>query len=119
MRKGCAGHITAIYQETASQTAFRSAAGWVAAARTIARMCPLNATGTAGSGSGAVGNPLGYNRMYVHVAGEFNYEKWWEALGQGRVAVTNGPLIRPNVEGEMPATSFGPTPDSRSNWKSG
>jgi hypothetical protein len=68
--------------------------------------CGLRLPPTAGSGSGAVGNPLGYNRMYVHVDGEFTYEKWWEALGQGRVVVTNGPLIRPNVEGEMPGHVF-------------
>jgi hypothetical protein len=68
--------------------------------------CGLRLPPTAGSGSGAVANPLGYNRMYVHVDGEFSYEKWWEALSQGHVVVTNGPLIRPNVEGEMPGHVF-------------
>ncbi|MBI3839316.1 MAG: CehA/McbA family metallohydrolase [Planctomycetia bacterium] len=68
--------------------------------------CGLRLPPTAGSGSGAVANPVGYDRMYVHVDGEFTYEKWWEALRAGRVVVTNGPLIRPNVEGEMPGHVF-------------
>ncbi len=68
--------------------------------------CGLRIPPTAGSGSGTVANPLGYNRMYVHVEGEFTYEKWWQALRAGRVVVTNGPLIRPTVEGEMPGHVF-------------
>ncbi len=68
--------------------------------------CGLRIPPTAGSGSGNVANPLGYNRLYVHVPGEFTYERWWESLKAGRVVVTNGPLIRPNVEGEMPGHVF-------------
>jgi hypothetical protein len=68
--------------------------------------CGLRIPPTAGSGSGSVANPLGYNRMYVHVEGELTYERWWDALRAGRVIVTNGPLIRPNVEGEMPGHVF-------------
>jgi hypothetical protein len=68
--------------------------------------CGLRIPPTAGSGSGSVANPLGYNRMYVHVEGELTYEKWWDALRAGRAIVTNGPLIRPNVEGEMPGHVF-------------
>ncbi len=68
--------------------------------------CGLRIPPTAGSGSGAVANPLGYNRTYAYVEGEFNYERWWEAVRAGRVVVTNGPLIRPNVEGEAPGHVF-------------
>ncbi|MEX0977696.1 MAG: hypothetical protein WDZ48_02525, partial [Pirellulales bacterium] len=68
--------------------------------------CGLRMVPTAGSGSGEVANPLGYNRMYVHVDGEFSYAKWWEGVRAGRVVVTNGPLIRPNVEGQMPGYVF-------------
>jgi hypothetical protein len=68
--------------------------------------CGLRIPPTAGSGSGTVSNPLGYNRMYVHVDGELTYEKWWDSLREGRVVVTNGPLIRTNVEGEMPGHVF-------------
>jgi len=68
--------------------------------------CGLHVVPTAGSGSGAVANPLGYNRMYAYVDGEFSYEKWWDAVRAGRVVVTNGPLIRPTVEGEPPGHVF-------------
>ena len=68
--------------------------------------CGLRIPPTAGSGSGTVANPVGYNRMYVHVEGELTYEKWWEGVRAGRIVVTNGPLIRPNVEGELPGHVF-------------
>ena len=68
--------------------------------------CGLHVVPTAGSGSGTVANPVGYNRLYVHVDGELTYEKWWDSLRAGRVTVTNGPLIRPTVEGEMPGHVF-------------
>jgi hypothetical protein len=68
--------------------------------------CGLRIPPSAGSGSGTTGNPLGYNRMYVQVDGELTYEKWWQGLSAGRVVVTNGPLIRPTVEGEAPGHVF-------------
>jgi hypothetical protein len=51
-------------------------------------------------------NPVGYNRVYVHVDQPFSYERWLENLRAGRVVVTNGPLIRPNVGGELPGYVF-------------
>jgi hypothetical protein len=68
--------------------------------------CGLRIPPTAGSGSGSTTNPLGYNRMYVQVEGDLTYEKWWQGVAAGRVVVTNGPLIRPTVEGEMPGHVF-------------
>lgn len=68
--------------------------------------CGLRIVPTAGSGSGDAANPLGYNRIYVHVDPPLTYEKWWQGLREGRVVVTNGPLIRPNVEGELPGHVF-------------
>jgi hypothetical protein len=68
--------------------------------------CGLRIPPTAGSGSGEVPNPLGYNRMYVHVDGELTYDKWWEGVRAGRVVITNGPLLRPTVEGELPGFVF-------------
>ncbi len=68
--------------------------------------CGLRIPPTAGSGSGRVANPLGYNRMYVHVEGELTYEKWWDGVRAGRLVVTNGPLIRPSVEGQPPGYVF-------------
>jgi hypothetical protein len=68
--------------------------------------CGLRIGPTAGSGSGEVANPLGYNRMYVFCGDDFSYERWWEGVRAGRVVLTNGPLIRPNVEGEAPGHVF-------------
>jgi len=51
-------------------------------------------------------NPLGYNRVYVYVDGELTWEKWWKGLRAGRAMVTNGPLIRPSVEGQPPGYVF-------------
>jgi hypothetical protein len=68
--------------------------------------CGLRIPPTAGSGSGQVANPVGYNRAYVHVGEYFSYEKWWQNLRAGQVVVTNGPLIRPLVEGELPGHVF-------------
>ncbi len=44
--------------------------------------------------------------MYVHCEGELTYDKWWEGVQAGRIVITNGPLIRPTVEGEMPGHVF-------------
>ena len=68
--------------------------------------CGLRIPPTAGSGSGESPNPVGYNRVYVHVDGEFTYEKWWQNLRAGQVFVTNGPLMKPSVEGELPGHVF-------------
>lgn len=61
---------------------------------------------SAGSASGVLPNPVGYNRVYVHVDGEFSYQKWWEGLRAGRVFVTNGPLIRATIHGKYPGHVF-------------
>lgn len=68
--------------------------------------CGLRVPPTAGSGSGDSPNPVGYNRVYVHVDGEFSYKKWWDGLRAGRVFVTNGPLLKPTVNGELPGHVF-------------
>ncbi len=68
--------------------------------------CGLRIPPTAGSGSGQSPNPVGYNRVYVHVDGPLGYEKWWQQLRAGRVVVTNGPLMKPSVEGELPGYVF-------------
>ncbi len=51
-------------------------------------------------------NPLGYNRVYARVEGELSYAKWWEAVRQGRVFVTNGPLLRVTADGFFPGHVF-------------
>jgi hypothetical protein len=68
--------------------------------------CGLRIPPAAGSGSGANENPVGTNRVYVHCGEEFSAESWWEGLQAGRVFVTNGPLLRPKVEGRPPGHVF-------------
>ena len=68
--------------------------------------CGLRIPPTAGSGSGQSPNPVGYNRAYVHVDGELTYEKWWQSLRAGQVFITNGPLMKPSVNGELPGHVF-------------
>ena len=68
--------------------------------------CGLRIPPTAGSGSGESPNPVGYNRVYVHVDGDLTYEKWWQQLRAGAVFVTNGPLMKPSVEGQLPGHVF-------------
>jgi hypothetical protein len=66
---------------------------------------------SAGSASGVLANPVGYNRAYVHVEGDLTYEKWMEGLRAGRSFITNGPLLRVNANGRLPGhvfTSDGP-----------
>ncbi len=68
--------------------------------------CGLRIPPTAGSGSGVSPNPAGYNRVYVHLDGSLNYQQWWHSLKAGQVVVTNGPLLRPRVENELPGHTF-------------
>lgn len=68
--------------------------------------CGLRIPPSAGSASGVLNNPVGYNRVYVHCGEDFSYEKWWAGLRAGRVVVTNGPMLRPLVNGELPGHVF-------------
>jgi hypothetical protein len=81
--------------------------------------CGLRIPATAGSGSGINGNPVGYNRIYVHLDEEnlvpgqseklpadVTWDNWWNSLRAGRTVVTNGPLLRANVEGFVPGHVF-------------
>ncbi len=68
--------------------------------------CGLRIPPSAGSGSGESPNPVGYNRVYVHVDGELTYEKWWQSLRAGEAFITNGPLMKPLVDGELPGHVF-------------
>jgi hypothetical protein len=77
--------------------------------------CGLRIPPTAGSGSGANDNPVGYNRVYAHIAPQIDasdeenkptWDGWWDALRAGRVMITNGPQLRPNVENQAPGHVF-------------
>jgi hypothetical protein len=68
--------------------------------------CGLRLPPSAGSASGVLPNPVGYNRVYVHLGKELTWEKWWEGLRAGRSFVTNGPLLRVRANGELPGHVF-------------
>lgn len=68
--------------------------------------CGLRLPPSAGSASGVIPNPVGYNRVYVHCDGELTWDKWWEGLRAGRTVVTNGPLLRPRVNDQLPGHTF-------------
>jgi hypothetical protein len=61
---------------------------------------------SAGSASGVLPNPVGYNRMYAFVEGELTWDKWWQSVRRGRVFVSNGPLLRVKANGELPGHVF-------------
>jgi len=68
--------------------------------------CGLRIPPSAGSASGVLPNPVGYNRVYVHLDGELSYERWFEGLRAGRTFVTNGPLLRVRAAGTDPGHVF-------------
>lgn len=68
--------------------------------------CGLRIPPSAGSASGVLPNPLGYNRVYVHLDEPFSYDAWWRALGEGRSFVTNGPLILVEANDKLPGAVF-------------
>jgi arylsulfatase A len=61
---------------------------------------------SAGSASGVLPNPVGYDRVYVHVGKELTWAKWWEGLRAGHSFVTNGPLLRAEAAGKLPGHVF-------------
>jgi hypothetical protein len=68
--------------------------------------CGLRLPPSAGSASGVLPNPVGYDRVYVHLDGALGYEPWWEGLRAGRVFVSNGPLLRCRADGQWPGHVF-------------
>jgi hypothetical protein len=68
--------------------------------------CGLRVPPSAGSASGVLPNPVGYDRVYVHVGPDLTYAKWWEGLRAGRSFVTNGPLLRVQADGHLPGHVF-------------
>ena len=68
--------------------------------------CGFHLMPTAGSASGVLPNPLGYNRVYVKVDGPFSYGKWIDGLVAGSSYVTNGPHMIVTVEGQDPGSAI-------------
>lgn len=58
---------------------------------------------SAGSASGVLPNPVGYNRVYAHLGDkDFTRDNWFSALKAGRCFVTNGPLLRVTANRSLP-----------------
>jgi hypothetical protein len=68
--------------------------------------CGIRVPPAAGSGSGMNDNPVGASRVYVYCGDEFSLDRWWDGLENGRVFVSNGPLLRPLVHGQPPGYVF-------------
>lgn len=62
---------------------------------------------SAGSASGVLPNPVGYNRVYVHLGDEkLDGDSWFGALAKGQCFVTNGPLLRVTANSEHAGTEL-------------
>ena len=68
--------------------------------------CGLRIPPSAGSASGVLPNPVGYNRVYVQIGSTLTYDKWWDGLRAGRSFVSNGPLLRCRANGKWPGEIF-------------
>ncbi|HKX00488.1 MAG TPA: CehA/McbA family metallohydrolase [Bryobacteraceae bacterium] len=64
--------------------------------------CGFRLPVSAGSASGVMAAPLGYNRVYVKLSEPFRYESWFRALKSGRSFGTNGPMLFLTVNGKEP-----------------
>jgi hypothetical protein len=67
------------------------------------RIAPSAASGF---GRAGVDTHVGYNRIYVSLAGSESDSTWWERLKAGKALVTNGPLLRPLINGELPGATL-------------
>jgi hypothetical protein len=68
---------------------------------------------SAGSASGALPNPVGYDRVYVETGTPPDLDAWWRLLGEGRSFVTNGPLLVVHANGKPAGSVFGAAADER------
>lgn len=72
--------------------------------------CGFKLPASAGSASAVFASPLGFDRVYVHLRGQFNYHRWFQDLKAGRSFATNGPILFLTVNGHEPGdTIAGPT----------
>lgn len=65
------------------------------------------------SGSGLNKRPLGTARVYAHIGDDRSDTAWWDAVDDLATVVTNGPLLRPFVEGAAPGATFSLGPDGK------
>src|SRR5262249_5778026 len=68
--------------------------------------CGLRIPPSAGSASGVLPNPVGYNRVYVHLEHGFTSDAWWSGLEKGRSFITNGPILLVEANHQYPGSIF-------------
>ena len=68
---------------------------------------------SAGSASGVLPNPVGYDRVYVKTGTPPTIDAWWRLLTEGRSFVTNGPLLLVQANGEPPGSVLTATAGAR------
>lgn len=61
---------------------------------------------TGGTAHGVHPVPAGFGRVYVHVDGEFTYDKWISGLDAGNSFVTTGPMLLVEFNGQPAGTVF-------------
>ena len=54
--------------------------------------CRVSVSAFGGSASGVLNNPVGNNRVFVHLEADWKVSDWWDGLRQGQSFVSNGPL---------------------------
>jgi hypothetical protein len=68
--------------------------------------CGFRLPVSAGSASGIMPGWPGYERVYVHLSGEFSVAQWFRDLKAGRSVATNGPLLRATLGGKPPGVEM-------------
>jgi len=74
--------------------------------------CGFRMMPSAGTGSGVHPVPLGFGRVYVHLDGDFSYQKWCEGLLAGHSFVTTGPMMQTTFNGQQAGSTFKTEADS-------
>ncbi|MBL8230438.1 MAG: CehA/McbA family metallohydrolase [Bryobacterales bacterium] len=67
--------------------------------------CGFKVTASAGEDSilGLHATPiLGSSRIYAYLGNKLDWQRWLDAIRKGRTIVTNGPLLRVDVDGRIP-----------------
>lgn len=65
-------------------------------------------TASAGTASGVLPSPPGYNRVYVRSTGPLSVPAFYRSLRAGHSFVTNGPLLQLDVGGFVPGQTIAP-----------
>ena len=79
--------------------------------------CGFRLRPTAGTASGGWPVPLGFGRVYVHLADGFSYDRWIEGLDQGRSFVTTGPMLVVKLEDEWPGSVIQQATEDRESYR--